>query len=114
MTDSIINNYVIQVPGELNIEMVDDNDLVFSIDWGIDLTGYIFNAYIIPNDGSDEIAISVVVYSYSLGQMNVIIPETALVSLLPGVHSWYMNWTTPAPDNYIQTILAGVLALRPK
>jgi len=109
MTDS--TSYITQLPGELNIEMVDDNDLVFATNWNMDLTDYIFDAYIIPKDGSDEIAIDVDVVNPTLGLVNITIPETAVADLLPGVHSWYLNWTMPAPDNYIRTVLAGVLAL---
>ena len=112
MTDS--TNYITQLPGEVNIEMVDDNDLVFAVNWNMDLTDYSFDAYINPKDGSDEIAIDVDVTNPTLGLMNITIPETAVEDLLPAVHGWYLNWTTPAPDNYVRTVLAGSLALRSK
>ena len=123
MTNSTVSNYVTQVPGELNIEMVKGNDLVFSIEWqytyqdnvfNMDLTDYTFNAYVIPEDGSSEIEVTVDVTNYSLGQMNIIITENDLINLLPAKHGWYMNWTTPAPNSYVQTVLAGVLVLRVK
>ncbi len=108
------NNYIQQLPGTLNLEMVDDNDLVFSVDWNIDITGYQFDANIIPKNSDAEIPITVDVIDASTGKMNVVITAASLLDLQPDVHKWYMNWTTPAPESLLRTVLAGVLVLRTK
>lgn len=110
MTNS--TNYVSQVPGQLNLEMVDDNDLVFAIDWHMDITDYQFDANIVPKNCETEIPMTVTVVDEVAGTMNVAVTAASLADIQPATHNWYMNWTTPAPDNYIRTVLAGVLVLR--
>ena len=103
-----------QLPGMVNIKMVDDNDLVFGVDWDIDITGYLWEAYIIPEDGSDEIGLGTEVTSASAGKMNVIISASSIADISPSVNNWYLNWTTPAPDSYVRTVLNGKIALYSK
>jgi hypothetical protein len=105
-------NYVSQLPGELNLEMVDDNDLVFTIDWGMDITDYTFTANIIPDKCESEIPMVVSIISASAGKMNVTIQMASIVDIAPSTNKWYMNWTTSA--SLVRTVLAGVLALRAK
>jgi len=112
MTDS--TNYITQLPGELNINMVDDNDLVFSVNWNMDINNYVFTGSIIPEDGTAEIPMVVDIIDPDLGLINVTVTVASILNLLPGVHSWYLDWTTPAPDNFVRTVLAGVFALRAK
>jgi hypothetical protein len=117
MTDSTGSDYITQLPGELNIDMVCDNDLVFTIDWGFDVSAYTFEANIIPKDctdDTDEISIAVDTSRAATGIIELTITETSIDDLVPSINSWYLNWTTPSPDNYIRTILAGALVLRSK
>ena len=109
MTDS--TSYITQLPGELNIEMVDDNDLVFAINWNMNIAGYSFDANIIPKDGSAEIPMTVDVMDEALGLINVTITLASITALPAANHKWYLNWTMPAPDNFVRTVLAGVLVL---
>jgi hypothetical protein len=110
MTNS--TNYVQQLPGTLNLEMVDDNDLVFSLNWNMDITDYVFEANIVPKNCETEIPMTVEIIDEVAGKVNVIITATSLADITPNTHSWYMNWTTPAPEEYIRTVLAGALVLR--
>lgn len=108
-------NYISQLPGELNIEMTDDNDLVFSIDWHMDLTDYEFDANIIPKDcEADEIPMTVEVTSLTGGKMNITVTTASILDLTPSTNKWYLNWTTPAPESYVRTVLAGAFVLRSK
>lgn len=104
--------YVTQLPGELNIDMTDDNDLVFAVNWGMDLTDYSFEANIVPQSCEGEIPMTVTVVDAALGKMNIAITAASILDLSPSVNRWYLNWTTPAPDGYIRTVLAGALVLR--
>lgn len=110
MADS--TNYVSQLPGLLNLEMVDDNDLTFSIDWHLDITGYSFDANIVPKNCETEIPIEIEIIDEVAGKMNLTITRTSILSLSPSTNRWYLNWTTPSPDSYVRTVLAGALVLR--
>lgn len=105
-------NTITQLAGELNLDMVDDNDLVFAIDWHMDITNYSFEANIIPKSCSTEIPMGIAITSASAGKMNVVISASSIADISPSVNRWYLNWTTPAPDNYVRTVLAGALVLR--
>lgn len=100
-----------QLPGMVNIKMVDDNDFVFAIDWDIDITGYSWAAYIIPDNGDPEIPLGTEVINASDGTMNVIISSSSIADISPSINNWYLDWTTPAPDNYVRTVLNGKIRL---
>lgn len=108
------DNIVTQLPGTLNLDMVVNNDFVFNIDWHTDLTGYTFAAYIIPENSDAEIAMTVNVLDIAAGTMQVVITEASITDLPDSINKWYFNWTTPAPDSYVRTVLVGALVLRAK
>ena len=103
-----------QLAAELNLKMVDDNDLVFAIDWNMDITGYSWEANIIPDKIEDEIPMTVTVTNASSGLMNIAISASSIIDISPSTNDWYLNWTTPSPDNYVRTVLAGKLILLSK
>jgi len=106
-----MTNYVTQLPGELNIEMTDDNDLVFAVKWDFDISTYTFSANIIPKACEDEIPMGITIVNAPLGMMNVTISASSIADIAPSTNQWYMNWTV---DGLIRTVLAGALVLRSK
>lgn len=114
MSTCTTTNYLTQLPGELNLKMVDDNDFVFAVNWGMDITGYLWSANIVPESLEDEIAMGVVVTSASSGKMNIIISASSIADISPSTNDWYLNWTTPSPDSYVRTVLSGKLVLLTK
>lgn len=108
------NDYITQLPGELNIEMTEDNDLVFAINWDKDLTDYTFTANIVPKSCDTEIPMGIQITSASSGTMNVVISASSIADIVPSTNRWYMNWETPSPESYLRTVLAGAFVVRSK
>lgn len=106
------SNDLTQLPGSLDIQMITDNDFVFSIDWSIDITGYTFSGYIIPENEDIEIPLDIAIVSASSGTMNVTISASSIDDLPESVNDWYLNWVDT--DGYTRTVLAGTLVLRDK
>lgn len=98
-----------QLPGELNLEMVDDNDLVFIINWNTDLTDYSFEANIVPKACEDEIEMIVTPIDLAVGTISVAITAESIADLSPSTNRWYLNWEI---NGYIRTVIAGSLVIR--
>ena len=65
----------------------------------------------VMNDFDGKIPMTVDVIDASSGKMNIIVTADSLADIQPSVNKWYLNWTTPSPDNYIRTVLAGAFVL---
>lgn len=103
------NDYITQLPGEVNIEMTEDNDLIFAVAWDVDISTYTFTANIIPKSCENEIPMGITIINPTLGTMNVTISASSIVDLAPSTNKWYMNWTV---GGLSRTVLAGALVLR--
>jgi len=110
MTTCNETNYVSQMPGTVNLQMIDENDMTFSIDWNMDITDYTFEANIIPKDGSAEIPMDIDIINALEGKINITIEASSIEELEPSVHRWYLNWSV---DGLIRTVISGALVLRP-
>jgi len=106
--DNTINT-ISQMPEILNLNMVDDNDLVFSLDWGMDITDYSFEANIISKDGLIPMTITIV--DALNGLMNVAITSDSISEISPSTNRWYLDWTV---DGYVRTVIHGTLVLYPR
>ena len=111
MTTCTTGNSISQLSGELNLEMIDDNDLTFSINWHMDFTDYSFEANIIPKNGEAEIPMTVEVMNVTEGIINVTITSASILELLPSTHKWYLNWTI---GGLVRTVLSGALIIHPR
>lgn len=108
-TNTTPSNYVSQLPGQLNLEMVDDNDMTFSIDWNMDITDYTFEANIVPKGSDIEVPMTITIINPEEGKMNVTITEASISAIPPSVNRWYLNWTI---DGLVRTVMSGALVLR--
>jgi hypothetical protein len=99
-----------QLPGKLNLNMVDDNDLVFSLNWGMDITDYSFEANIVSPQG-EEIPMVITIINAPEGIMNVGITAASIADISPSTSRWYLDWTH---DGFIRTVIAGNLVLYPR
>jgi hypothetical protein len=109
MTDA---TYLTQLPAEVNLEITDDNDLIFTVDWHMDISLYTFAANIIPAESEDEIAMTVTIVSAPVGTMTIKITRSSILDISPSTNRWYLNWTDS--NGYVRTVLAGALVLRSK
>jgi len=108
---TIIENTVQQMPGEVNIKMIDDNDFIFHAKWEIDITDYQFKARIIPSNGEEEIPMLVNVTNPQEGEMNITITSQSILDISPSTNRWYLDWTV---NGLIRTVITGALVLRPR
>lgn len=100
-----------QLPGKLNLNMVDDNDLVFSLDWGMDITDYSFEGNIIsPVDGT-LIPMVITIVDPLEGTMNIGITADSIADISPSTTRWFLNWTY---DGFVRTVIAGSLVMYPR
>ena len=103
-------NYITQLPGELNLDMMDDNDLTFAISWGMDISNYAFEANIIAKGCDTEIPMGITITSPTEGKMNITISASSIAALPPSTNNrWYLNWIL---DGKVRTVLSGALILR--
>lgn len=106
-TNTTTVDTISQLPGKLNLYIVEDNDLVFSLNWGIDITDYSFSGNIVLEDGTLE-PLGITIINASEGLMNV-----AVVSedIAPDTYRWYLDWEL---DGNIRTVISGSLIIYPK
>jgi len=109
MTD--IPNTIQQMPGEVNIKMIDDNDMTFFVKWEMDITNYQFLARIIPSNGEEEIPMLINITNPTEGEMNITITSSSISELSPSTNKWYLNWTV---NGLVRTVITGALVLRPR
>ena len=109
MTTCVPTNYVTQLAGELNFKFIKGNDFSLGIRWNIDITGYVFEAYIDPENQDTDIAIGLEITSASSGKMNMVISASSTSNLPVSNNEWFMNWTNPS--GLKRTVLAGNLIL---
>lgn len=108
-----------QLPAQLTLRKFRGDDLVVSLDFDVDLTGYTFESEIyrlqtvVGNLGvtitSSTLAgnFAVGVVSYPLGQLTLTLSDTASDALDPAAYRWFFRWTSPLGDT--RTILNGAL-----
>lgn len=108
-----------QLPAQLTLRKFRGDDLVVSLDFDVDLTGYTFDSDIyrlsavVGNLGTtvtsaeDVGSFAVGVVSYPLGQITLTLSDTASDALDPGAYRWHFRWTSPTGDT--RTVLNGAL-----
>lgn len=106
-----LSNTVQQIPGKVNIAMIDDNDLTFFVKWGIDITNYTFKARIIPSNGGEEIPMLVNITNPTEGEMYITITSSSILDMSPSTNKWYLDWTV---NGLVRTVVAGALVIRPR
>jgi len=109
MTTCTPNSYVTQLPGDLNLKFIKGDDFSLGIQWNIDITDYVFEAYIEPENQDNDIALGIEITSASSGKMNMIISGSSTSDLPVSNNEWFMNWTNPS--GLKRTVLAGNLIL---
>lgn len=104
-----------QLPGELNIKVVDGNDLSFKTDWATDTSLYTFSAWIQPiGTVSTIIPFTISVIDAFLGTYTISVSKTALAALpLNREHRWRMDRLTTS-SAIVRTVLAGTFTVEDK
>jgi hypothetical protein len=86
-----------QIPGNLDITMLKDNDLSFDVEMvGINLTGYVLSANIIPA-GNNPTLIPITISNIDLptGKLHFFISRTSIkdLPLITESNRWLFEWT---------------------
>jgi hypothetical protein len=112
----------LQLPGTLNIALVNGDEFGMLADLSIDTTGYTWTAAIyeattsvtianptgVTTQGSTATSFTVTDVNAAAGQLNLSLTETQTTALDPGkVYRWYLRGVSPALVT--RTYLAGVL-----
>jgi hypothetical protein len=108
-----------QLPAQLTLRKFRGDDLVVSLDFDVDLTGYTFAADIytlsavtgnlgtVVTAAVDVGSFAVGVVSYPLGEITLTLSDSASDALDPGSYRWFFRWTSPTGDT--RTVLNGSL-----
>lgn len=96
-----------QTPAELNVTVSSGDDLLLSLEFSIDLTGYTFLSNIVVFGGTSVEEINVTEIDLVSGRIDLSVGKATIESIGAGTHSWYLTWSTPLPTSTSRKVIAG-------
>ena len=83
---------VTQIPGRLDIQLAQGDDMSILLDFDIDLTGYTFESKVVEADETETV-ITVVETDLSNGQITLTLSDTLSALISVATHSWFLDRT---------------------
>ncbi len=100
-----------QLPGTLNVDIVQGDDVAFTIDFDVNMTGYLVASEIRSTISHAVVATPTTTLSApATGIVVVTMTDTQTSSLPVGTYRWALSWETPAGDN--RMVLSGIWEVR--
>ena len=84
-----------QIPGRLNIRVISGDDLMFVLNFGMDLSSHTFVAKVLPDYLSDTGGTAISIESTDLvhGIITLSLTDTQITALPKKKNYWYLKWT---------------------
>ena len=83
---------VTQIPGRLDIQLAQGDDMSLLVDFDIDLTGYTFESKVVEADETETV-ITVVETDLSTGKITITLSDTDSALISAAKHSWFLDRT---------------------
>ena len=97
---------ILQLPGIVNVSIIQGDAFTLALNFGMDLTGYTFESHVSLTDET-EVEITVDETDLLTGSIALKLSAANSATIEPDKHFWCFVWTPPGSPPQTRTILSG-------